>query len=124
MRWARIGTVGIAFVASLFALYSGDLIALLGAFGWATFTAAIVPTVTIGFNWKRATPLAANCAIVSSLIINFTIYAAEKFFDFHLMHGLAGGALALLISLSLFFGISLCSRPPKIDPIIESAMDL
>ena len=33
-----------------FAVYPGALVALLGAFGWSTFAAAIVPTVAIGFN--------------------------------------------------------------------------
>lgn len=27
----------------------------------------------IGLNWKRATPLAANVAIASSLVVNFAI---------------------------------------------------
>lgn len=124
LTWARIGTVVIAICASLFALYSGDLVALLGAFGWATFAAAIVPTVTIGFNWKRATALAANVAIISSLLVNFLIYTAKKFAIFELPHGLDGGAVALLTSLTLFFGISLCSSRPKIDPDINAAMDL
>ncbi|KKK78070.1 hypothetical protein LCGC14_2847220, partial [marine sediment metagenome] len=45
----------------------------LGAFGWGTFAAALFPVVAIGLNWKRATPLAANVAILSSLLINFGI---------------------------------------------------
>ena len=34
------------------------------------------------------------------------------------------GALALLVSLTLFFGISLASPPPKIDEDIEAVMDI
>ena len=36
------------------------LIAFLGIFGSATFAAALVPVVAIGFNWRRATPLAGR----------------------------------------------------------------
>jgi Na+/proline symporter len=92
----------------------------MGAFGWATFAAALVPTVAIGFNWKRATATAANTAIVSSLIINFGI----KLFDVSVPYGIDGGFIALLVSLTLFFGISFLSEPPKIPADIKAAMDL
>ena len=76
--------------------------------------------MAIGFNWKRATPLAANVAIVASLIVNFGI----EVFDITLPHRIHGGTLALLLSLTLFFGISLASKPPHLDPDIEAVMDL
>ncbi len=118
---ARVATVVIAVGSALFALYSRqDLVALLGAFGWGTFAAALVPTVTIGFNWKRATATAANVAIVTSLAVNFGI----EIFDIAVPWGMDGGAIALLLSLTLFFGISLASRPPVIDPDIDAVMDL
>jgi Na+/proline symporter len=118
--WARTATVVIAVVAAVFGLYSGKLIALLGAFGWGTFAAAIVPTVAIGFNWKRATWLACNVAIVSSLLLNFGL----KYFDVVLPYGFDGGAFSLLVSLSLFFVVSLASPRPKLAPDIEKVMDL
>ena len=121
LLWARVATVGIAVAAVFFVLYSRqDLVALLGTFGWGTFAAALVPTVTIGFNWKRATATAANVAIVSGLAVNFAI----EIFDVVLPYGLNGGAIALLLSLTLFFGISLASPPPVLDPDVEALMDL
>jgi SSS family transporter len=122
--WARSGTVLIAVVASLFALYSyyenARLVALLGAFGWGTFGAALVPAVAIGFNWKRATPLAANVAIASSLIVNFAI----EVFDVTIPHNIHGGTISLLVSLVLFFGISFASTPPRLNPDVEAVMDI
>ena len=120
LLWARTATVAIALVASLFAVYSGDLVAILGAFGWGTFAAALVPVVTIGFNWKRATALAANTAMVSSLAINLGI----KLLKIQIPFRIDAGAIALLVSLTLFFGISLLSKPPKLDPDVDRAMDL
>jgi len=120
LLWARVATGVLAAMAAVFALYSGDLVALLGAFGWGTFAAALVPTVAIGFNWKRATAPAAIAAILSSLLINFVV----KVSGIALPHGFQVGALALLVSLLLFFGISLCSRPPVLDPDIEAVMDM
>jgi len=119
--WARAATVGLAVGSALFVLYSRqDLVALLGAFGWGTFAAALVPAVAIGFNWKRATAAAANTAIASSLVVNFGI----ELFGIVLPWGINGGFVALLLSMTLFFGISLASPPPALDPDIDAVMDL
>lgn len=96
------------------------LVALLGAFGWGTFAAALVPTVAIGFNWKRATAAAANTAILVSLAVNFGI----ELFGVALPWGISGGAVALGLSLLLFFGISFLSPPPRLDPDIEALLDV
>jgi Na+/proline symporter len=121
---ARTATVIITVAAAIFGLYIGDLVALLGAFGWGTFAAALVPAAAIGLNWKRATPLAANVAIISSIAINFGIKLAGKFWGFSVPYSIDTGALALLVSLTLFFAISLLSKPPKIDPDIAAVMDI
>ena len=121
LLWARIATVLIALGAALFVLYSSQtLVALMGAFGWGTFAAALVPTVTVGFNWKRATAAAANTAIICSLIVNFSI----ELLHLKVPYGISGGFVALLVSLILFFGISFLSRPPRLDKDIEAMMDL
>ena len=118
--WARTTTALITIFAAVFALYSGDLVAILGAFGWGTFAAAIVPVVVLGFNWKRATPMAANIAVISSLVVNFVI----KIFKISVPYNIDVGALALTVSLILFIGISLASKKPELDPDVEAVMDL
>ena len=120
LLWARVTTVAIAVAAALFALYTGDLVALLGAFGWGTFAAALVPVVAIGLNWKRATPLAANVAVISSLLINFGVKVAGVTMPFNIDIG----AFSLAVSLTLFLGISSLSKPTRLDPDIEAVMDL
>ncbi|MEE9229942.1 MAG: hypothetical protein V3U86_04480 [Acidobacteriota bacterium] len=122
--WARAGTVLLGVLAALFALYSHyqnqRLVALLGVFGWGTFAAALVPTVAIGLNWKRATPLAAGVAIVTSLVVNFGI----EIFDLDVPYGVHGGAIALLLSMTLFFAISFVSKPPQLSREVEAIMDI
>ena len=120
LLWARVTTVLLTVFAGGFALYSGDLIAILGAFGWGTFAAAIVPVVTIGFNWKGATALAANVAILSSLVVNFVL----KIFKVPIPYGIDVGAIALTVSLILFISISLLSKKPTLDPDVEAVMDI
>ena len=119
--WARTATVLIAVGAALFVSFSkAELVALLGSFGWGTFAAALVPTVAIGFNWKRATALAANVAIITSLTLNFIIELS----GFQVPHGIHGGAISLIVSLTLFFGISLLSKPPQLSKSVNAIMDL
>ncbi|MHC4165421.1 MAG: sodium:solute symporter family transporter [Planctomycetota bacterium] len=117
--WARTTTIVLGAISAFFALYVRDLVALLGAFGWGTFAAALVPTVAIGFNWKRATALAPNAAMASSLIINFAL----KLSGIPIPYGISGGAIALIVSLLLFFGLSFLSKPPRIETDIEAVMD-
>ena len=118
LLWARVATVAIAIVAAFFALQSGKLVALLGVFGWSTFAAAIVPTVAIGFNWKRATAMACNLAILSSLAINFSLRNVALPFSFDV------GALSLMVSLTVFYVVSIMSPQPQIASDINAAMDL
>lgn len=119
--WARLVTVFVAVGAALFALYSDQsLVALLGAFGWGTFAAALVPAVAIGFNWKRANAMAANAAIVSGVAINFAFQHPKL----NMPYGIDAGAFALIVSLTLFFGISFATPQRRIDPDIEAVMDL
>ncbi len=120
LLWARTATVGLAVVAAVFSLSSDNLVALLGAFGWGTFAAALVPAVAIGLNWKRASALAANLAIVVSLLFNLTV----KLSGIRLPYNIDGGAVSLALSLTLFFGISLLGPKPRLDPEIEAIMDI
>jgi Na+/proline symporter len=120
LLWARVTTFLITMAAALFALYTGDLVAILGAFGWGTFAAAIVPVVALGLNWKQGTALAANVAIIASLLVNFGV----KLFHISIPYNIDVGAISLVISLALFVGISLASKKPSLHPDIEAVMDL
>lgn len=124
LLWARVVTVVLALVAAGFALYShfqdATLVALLGAFGWATFAAAIFPVVGIGLNWKGSTAMGAISAIVASLLINFIVQLA----GIALPYGISGGLLAFLTSLILFIGISFVTAKPELDEDIDAVMNL
>lgn len=117
---ARITTVVLTFLAALFAINSGSLIAMIGAMSWGIFAAAVVPVVTLGFNWKRATPLAANVAIAGSLIVHLTF----KVMGWTLPYRIDIGAFTLILSLTIFIIISLMSNQPKIDPDVDYVMDM
>lgn len=120
-RWA---TIILSVIATGFALYahygSGQLVALLGAFGWGTFAAAIVPVVVIGLNWQRATRPAGITAIVFSLLINL----AFQIFGWSLPYAMHPGFIALLSAMILFIVISLMTPEEKIADDIREIMEI
>ncbi len=118
--WARLTTLLLCVFSAIFALYTGDLVAILGAFGWGTFAAAIVPVVTFGLNWKRATAIAANASIISSLIVNLFI----KLNGIAIPYNIDVGALSLTISLFVFFSVSFLTPQKALDPDVEEVMDM
>ncbi len=124
LLWARIVTVLLAIVAASFALYShfkdATLVALLGAFGWATFSASIFPVIAIGLNWKRATVMGAVTAIIAALLINFFVQLAGIVPPY----GISGGLLSFVTSLVLFIGVSLAGAEPDLPEDISRAMDI
>ena len=124
LLWARIATVLLAIAAAVFALYSyyqnDRLVALLGAFGWGTFAAAIVPVVVIGLNWKRANAMGAITAIGISLIINFSF----EIFSVRLPHGISGPFVAFVTSMTLFIVVSLLTPDQTLDPDIDKVMEI
>ncbi|MHC4994283.1 MAG: sodium:solute symporter family protein [Planctomycetota bacterium] len=118
LLWARVSTALIALIAMFFALYTKELVGLLGAFGWGAFAAALAPTVGLGMVWKRATAAGACAAIVASVLVN----VAVKLNGQPLPLNIHEGALALLVSMTLFVGVSLLTRPQKIDADIEAVI--
>ena len=124
LLWARIATVGLAVGAAVFALASPmQLIGKLGAFGWGVFASALVPVVGLGLNWKRATPRAACVSMIASMAINIGVVIAQLC-GWKPPYGIAGGAVALLVSLACFLGISLASKPVAIDKDVEAVMEI
>lgn len=118
--WARTATILLSIIAASIALFSGQLIALLGAFGWGTFAAALVPVVLIGLNWKQASARAAITAIGASLLINFAI----QLWQIQIPYNISGGFLAMLTSMILFIGISLLEKPAKLPKDIDRILEL
>ncbi len=122
--WSRVGMFVITLVAAAFALYSyygnDRLVALLGAFGWGTFAAAIVPVVALGLNWKRATAAAAAVAVTASLLVNFAV----EIFSLQLPYGVSGPLLAMVISMALFITLSLAGERPVLARDIDRIMDI
>ena len=124
LTWARIATVALSLVAAAFALYShyygGQLVAILGAFGWGMFAAALVPLVVIGLNWKEANRTGAIAAISVSIFLNIAVQM--KLITLPL--GMPGGFIALLVSMIVFISVSLLTKSPPLERDMDELMDI
>ena len=61
--WGRLAVVAVGGAAALLAWAYQDLIALLGAFAFGTFAAALAPALAVGLHWDRVGPRAASASI-------------------------------------------------------------
>lgn len=124
LRWARYATFLIAVVAALFALYSyyfgGQLVAILGAFGWGMFAASLMPLVVIGLNWKRATRAGAVTSIGVAILINLWV----QLLSVSLPYGMVGGFVAMLVSMIVFIVVSLLTPENVLPKDIDQVMDI
>lgn len=123
LAWARVATVALAVFAAICAMVSPDLVAILGAYGWGVFAAALAPCIAFGLNWKRATTAAAISSIAVSLVINSVGFGCQLA-DLRLPYGVAPGTVALLASLLTFFMVSLLSQTQQIDSDIDAVLDI
>jgi len=125
--WSRVVTGLLLVAAALFGLYMESLIALLGTFGWGTFAAAIVPSVAIGMNWKRATAAACVASITISVLLNFTLELGSRHELFDLPYGMNIGCFSMLVSLLVFISVSWLTgkdEEERIEAGVKAAMEV
>ena len=110
LRWGRIATLVIAVVAATIAQFSGALVAFLGVFGWGLFASTIVPALAVGLNWQGATRAGAVASIATGLAVTLTLETLAFFKVYSFPAGVSGTAVALVLSLLVFFGVSWATR--------------
>jgi sodium/proline symporter len=115
--WARTWTAMLALLSAGLALWSRELVGLLGAIGYGLHAAALVPTLVLGLHWSRATAAgvvwSAGVAIAGS--IYFFIAQQLGFAASHgwwvPAHGFPSVGLVMLLSFMSFVIASFLSQP-------------
>jgi Na+/proline symporter len=125
--WGRVSTVALSVAAALIAQHSGQLIALLGIFGWGLFASTLVPALAIGLNWRGATRAGAVASIGGGIGITLVFGTAIDFLRLSAFPaGVTVSGLALVVSILLFFGVSWATQGgggADIDPDILAVME-
>lgn len=114
LKAARVATVVVGLAAWLLAAAYGDLIALLGTFGFGTFAAALTPSIAVGLNWERVTAPAATASIAVGGLGNVALELSNGagYLRGWLAPGVPPSAVALAASFAVLFGVTWCTRPP------------
>lgn len=127
LRTGRVWTLALAALATLIADRSGLLVAFLGIFGWGLFASTLVPALAIGLNWTGATRAGAIASIATGLVITLALETLAWFKVFQFPAGVTATAIALVVSLLVFFVVSWVTRAtaddtlaPDIRAIVEA----
>ena len=102
---ARLATVAVGAAAAALALLSARPVVLLGVLGWGTFTAALLPVMVIGLNWRGASRRGAIGALVAGPAVQLSLEAARlagaigPSWEPGLTGAAAGAATLVLVSL-------------------------
>ena len=129
LAYGRITVVILSILTILISFTAGTKgIAVLGAFGWGTFAAALAPAFGIGLNWKRATKQGAFWSILVGLCGNVIFEVGSKlgaswYVQYIKPLGIYNGALWMAISGIIFIGVSFMTSNEKIDDKVEACMD-
>lgn len=123
--WGRLTTVLIAVAAALVAQVSGTLVAFLGIFGWGLFASTLVPALAIGLNWSGATRAGAIASIATGLVSTLAFESMAYLRLYSFPAGVTVSGLSLVLSLLVFFVVSLATRHQAndMDPDIRLVMD-
>lgn len=129
LYYGRIAVIILSIIAVILALTLGAQgIALLGAFGWGTFAAALAPAVGIGFNWKRGTKEGALWSIIVGLVLNVGLEVAKTlglpFYANNIGNkGIYNGTLSLAVSIIVYIVVSYMTKAQPLDKEIEALLD-
>jgi Na+/proline symporter len=78
VRRSRVAIVVLGLGSIAFAIASGEMVAILGTFGWGTLMAATFPVFIVGLLWKGATSRAVALGLVVALVLNLAGLALDR----------------------------------------------
>ncbi|MCY1658018.1 sodium:solute symporter [Dietzia sp. SL131] len=107
LLWSRIATLTLVVLSVLLTLFLSQVVFLLGALGWAAFAAAILGPVVMSIYWERATATAATVTVIFAIVGNLVISSLAAREVITVPEYMQVGGISLLVSILLFYGISL-----------------
>ncbi len=130
LNYGRITVVILAVLTIIISFSVGQKgVAVLGAFGWGTFAAALAPALGIGLNWKRATEKAAFWSILIGLVGNVALEIGSKakmawYANSFGKLGIYNGTFMLVVSIIIFISVSYLTPKEELSVGVDAAMDI
>ncbi len=123
---SRVAVVALGLAAIAFALTSGNLVAILGAFGFGTLMSATLPVFVVGLLWKGASRQGVFAGLVIALVYNVVSLVLDRQ-GFRYPGGVpwylnvVAAAVVVTIVVSLF---TRGSANENLDPRVGAVIDL
>ena len=107
-------------IAIVVSIYSAEMVALLGTFGWGTLVSATFPIFVVGLLWDRCTEQGALVGIAYSCIFNILPLVTS----FAYPSGLFGYFITSAVAVALTVIVSLVTPKPKLSEGVKAVLDL
>ena len=75
---SRISMLVLGVVSIVFSVTQGEMVGILGTFGWGTLMSATFPVFVLGLLWKRANEKGVMCGSITGLALNIASFAGFK----------------------------------------------
>ena len=129
-RQVAMGRITVAVLglgAIWFAMASGRLVAILGAFGFGTLMSATLPVFVLGLLWKRASGQGVFAGLVASLGLNVVCLVLDKVVGFQWPGGVPWYLVTVAATTVVTIVGSLVTTGAtgdELDPRVEAVIDL
>lgn len=106
-------------VSIVMSIYSTEMVALLGTFGWGTLVSGTFPVFIMGLLWERTTEKGALFGVAFSLIMNIV-----PFFGFAYPTALPGYFVTTALSVAITVFVSLLTKKGPANRKLDAVMKL
>jgi Na+/proline symporter len=129
VRTSRIAMSVMGVLAIAFAAVSGDMVAILGTYGFGTLTAATFPIFILGLLWKGASSRGVMLGMLTALAGTLVCVTIELLKKYGLVEFNWPGSVPWYVFVMAFSAVvavvaSLVIPADKLDPRVEPVMDL
>lgn len=116
---SRISMLVLGIISIVFSVTQGEMVGILGTFGWGTLMSATFPVFVLGLLWKRANEKGVMCGSITGLALNIASFAGFKW----------PGVLpwyfnVITISIAVTVAVSLITKEQGLSRKLQAVIDL
>lgn len=116
---SRIFMIVLGLASIIISVYSSEMVAILGTFGWGTLVSATFPVFVIGLLWERANEKGVLAGITVSFLMNLLALTSIQ-----LPGGLPAYFNTIAISIAVTIFVSLLTPKQELDPKMVKVINL
>ena len=122
IKVSRIFMFVLGTVAIVVSVFSSQMVALLGTFGWGTLVSGTFPVFVMGLLWEKCSEKGAMCGIIVSFVFN--ILPLIPGLNFAWPSSLPGYFITSALAIAVTVVISLIFPQKQLSPQLEAVMKL